>query len=115
MELDEITETIIAAAIEVHRSLGPGLLESAYQQCVRRELTLRNIPFRPELELPVHYKGVELECGYRIDLLLMESVVVWLWRLSRLHDLIRFTRHSYSLTCGSGGGKSDSLSTSMFH
>jgi len=76
MELNEITEIIIAVPIEVHRLLGPGLLESAYQRCTCHELTLRQVPFRREVILPVMYKGLELDCGYRLDLLVMDSVVV---------------------------------------
>jgi GxxExxY protein len=76
VELNQITEVIIGAAIEVHRELGPGLLESAYQVCLRRELTLRGIPFQHELPLPVSYKGLLLDCGYRVDLLVMGEVVV---------------------------------------
>lgn len=87
MELNEITEAVIAAAIEVHRLLGPGLFELAYQQCLRRELTLRGIPFRPELELPVQYKGVQLDCGYRVDLLVKESVVVEIKSVARLDPI----------------------------
>ena len=74
--MNEITDKIIGAAIEVHRELGPGLLESAYQTCMRRELTLRAVPFHHELPLPVSYKGMMLDCGYRLDLLVMEQVVV---------------------------------------
>jgi GxxExxY protein len=73
---DERTEKIIGAAIEVHRSLGPGLLESAYQECLSRELSLRQIPFVRQLILPVEYKGVRLDCSYRIDLLVDSAVVV---------------------------------------
>ena len=76
MELNEISEVVIAAAIEVHRALGPGLLESAYQNCLRHELRLRNIAFCHEVLLPVEYKGLKLDCGYRLDLLVMEQVVV---------------------------------------
>ena len=76
MELNQLTESIIGAAIEVHRELGPGLLESAYQTCMRRELTLRGIPFQHELQLPVAYKGLQLDCGYRLDLLVAQHVVV---------------------------------------
>ena len=76
MELDEITQIIIGASIEVHRALGPGLLESAYQTCLRREFELRGLPFAHEVKLAVQYKGVELDCGYRLDLLVMNQVVV---------------------------------------
>lgn len=76
MTINEITEGIIGAAIEVHRALGPGLLESAYEECICREVTLRGIQFRRQVPLPVEYKGVRLDCGYRIDLLVSEQVVV---------------------------------------
>ncbi|MEP6947440.1 MAG: GxxExxY protein [Acidobacteriota bacterium] len=71
-----ITEAVIGAAIEVHRQLGPGLLESAYQECLAREMLLRGIRFEREVPVPVIYKGVHLECGYRLDLLVENLVVV---------------------------------------
>ena len=74
--LNDLTYEIIGGAIEVHRVLGPGLLESAYQACLCRELLLRGINFRAELALPVEYKGVRVDCGYRIDVLVAELVVV---------------------------------------
>jgi GxxExxY protein len=74
--LNEISRAVIGAAIEVHRRLGPGLLESAYEQCLCREFNLRGIPHRRQVPLPVEYKGHCLECGYRLDLLVAESVVV---------------------------------------
>ena len=61
--VNEITQAVIGAAIEVHRRLGPGLLESVYQHCLCRELTLRGIPFERERPLPVEYKSLRLECG----------------------------------------------------
>jgi GxxExxY protein len=73
---DELTEKVIGAAIEVHRSVGPGLLESAYQECLCRELSLRGIPFARQVILPAEYKGVRLDCSYRIDLLIDSAVVV---------------------------------------
>ena len=74
--INEITGAIIGAAIEVHRQLGPGLLESAYLECLSRELVLRGIPFEREKPLPLEYKGVRLECGYRLDLLVAGCVVL---------------------------------------
>jgi len=73
---EELTQAIIAAAIEVHKALGPGLLESAYRRCLCQELELRGIRYRTEVELPVTCKGVRLDCGYRMDLLVDETVVV---------------------------------------
>ena len=76
MKVNEITEAVIGAAIEVHRALGPGLLESAYIQCLCYELTLRKIPFELEVPLPVVYKGLKLDCGYRVDMVVVGAVVV---------------------------------------
>ncbi len=72
----ELTGQVIAAAVEVHRELGPGLLESAYHACMCRELSVRRIPFQTEVNLPVDYKGLHLDCGYRIDLLVDDKVAV---------------------------------------
>jgi GxxExxY protein len=72
----DVTGEIIAAAISVHRELGPGLLESAYQASMCRELSLRNIPFRSQVDVPLTYKGMNLDCGYRIDLLVDNRVLV---------------------------------------
>jgi GxxExxY protein len=90
----ELTHAIIGAAIEVHRGLGPGLLESAYEECLARELTLQSIPFERQKPLPVVYKGVKLECGYRVDLLIDGRVVVELKAveaLAPIHDAILLT------------------------
>jgi GxxExxY protein len=76
MRANELTEVVIGAAIEVHKALGPGLLESAYLVCLCRELALRGVPFEYEVKLPVTYKGANLDCGYRIDLLVDQRVVV---------------------------------------
>jgi len=81
---DRITGEIIGAAIEVHRELGPGLLESAYEQCLCHELSLRGLPFQRQVELPVVYKGIRLDCGYRMDVVVEETVVVELKTVDRL-------------------------------
>ena len=81
---EKLTEQIIGAAIEVHRELGPGLLESAYLACMAHELSLRGISFRMEEELPVIYKGVRIDCGYRLDILVDEKVVVELKAVSEM-------------------------------
>jgi GxxExxY protein len=84
-----LTREIIGAAIEVHRHLGPGLLESAYLQCLTRELFLKQIPFKREWPLPLEYKGVRLGCSYRLDLLVSDAVVVEIKSveaLTRIHD-----------------------------
>lgn len=71
-----LTKEIIGAAIEVHRHLGPGLLESAYQHCLSRELELRGIPHQCEYPLPLEYKGLQVKCGYRVDVLVADMVVI---------------------------------------
>jgi GxxExxY protein len=72
----EWTSRIILCAIEVHRYLGPGLLESAYESCLCRELEIGEIPFKRQIPLDVSYKGISLDCGYRLDLLVADKVVV---------------------------------------
>ncbi len=76
MLVNELTKEIISAAIEVHRALGPGLLESLYEECLCRELSLRKVPFERQVPLPVEFKGLRLDCGYRLDLLVANTVVV---------------------------------------
>jgi len=73
---NELTEAIIGAAMEVHRALGPGLLESTYEMCVCRELPIRGIPFERQVPIPVEYKGVKLGCGYRADLVVDRLILV---------------------------------------
>lgn len=74
--VNDVTRAVIGAAIEVHRRLGPGLLESAYQECLCHELVLSGIPFEYELKLPLEYKGIKLDQGYRVDLVVAGMVVV---------------------------------------
>ena len=71
-----VTREIIAAAIEVHRVIGPGLLESAYSSCLRHELSARMLPFTSERGVPLVYKGTHLDCAYRSDLLVRDAIVV---------------------------------------
>jgi GxxExxY protein len=73
---DPLTSKVIGCAIEVHRNLGPGLLESTYEQCLAHELRLASVPFRIQVSMPVDYKGIKLDCGYRIDLLVDEFLIV---------------------------------------
>jgi GxxExxY protein len=76
MEFEELSRSVIGCAIEVHRNLGPGLLESTYRQCLACELSHAGIPFQMELPLPVRYKDILLDCGYRIDLLVTGDLIV---------------------------------------
>ena len=83
----ELTGQIIGAAIEVHRELGPGLLESAYQTCLAREFALRHIPFEREKPLPVEYKGVRIDCGYRLDFVVADKVIVEVKAVDEIHPV----------------------------
>jgi GxxExxY protein len=76
MRENEISGQVIGAAIEVHKQLGPGLLESAYEECLAHEMKLRGISFERQKPLPLVYKGVHLDCGYRLDFLVGGLVVV---------------------------------------
>ena len=79
-----LTEKIIGAAIEVHRHTGPGLLESAYEECLCFELSKLGLHFRRQVALPVSYKGIKLDCGYKMDLLVEDSVVLELKTVDQL-------------------------------
>ena len=86
---DPLTERIIAAAIEVHRTLGPGLLESAYEDCLALEMTLRHLSFRRQIGLPVRYKSLNLENAYRCDFIVEGEVVIELKAVEaivKVHD-----------------------------
>ena len=76
MIFDELSNKIIESAIEVHKYLGPGLLESAYEQCLAYELTQRKIQFKLQQPLPVLYKAINLDCGYRIDVLVEDKLII---------------------------------------
>ena len=88
MEINELSELIIGAAIEVHRALGPGLLESAYRQCLCYELSQRNIGFEIERPLPVIYKAIRLDCGCRLDLLVNNQIVVELKSVDAIYPIV---------------------------
>ncbi len=76
MEFDELSNRVIGCALTVHRELGPGLLESTYEQCLAHELKLNGIVFKLPYSLPVEYKGARLECGYRVDLFIEEKLII---------------------------------------
>ncbi len=87
MALNKITEGVIGAAIDVHKAIGPGLLESAYEECLCHELQLRNLPFQRQVPLAVKYKDVELDCGYRLDILVAEAIVIELKAIQRFEPI----------------------------
>jgi len=76
MNFNDVSQAIIGAAIEVHRTLGPGLLESAYEECLAREFSLKQFRFERQKPLPIEYKGLKLDCGYRLDFVVEGMVVV---------------------------------------
>ena len=87
MSLNEITARIIGAAIEVHIALGPGLLESAYEECLSQELQLRGISFERQKPLPVEYKGARLDCGYRLDMVVEDRVILELKACDSIEEI----------------------------
>lgn len=98
--LDRITESIIGAAIEVHRALGPGLLESAYEACLAFELAQRGLRVEQQKPLPVIYREVKLDCGYRLDLLIEEQVIVEIKAVDRLTPIHQARLLSYPRLSG---------------
>ncbi len=93
--LDQITDSIIGAAIEVHRALGPGLLESAYEACLAFELAERGLKIEQQKPLPVIYREVKLDCGYRLDILVENAVIVEIKVVDRLAPIHKAQLLSY--------------------
>jgi len=87
LRYEELTKEIIGAAIEVHKAVGPGLLEGVYEECLCHELKLRNLNFERQILVPVTYKGVTLDCGYRLDLLIEGTVILELKSVDRIHPI----------------------------
>ncbi|MDQ3800948.1 MAG: GxxExxY protein [Acidobacteriota bacterium] len=83
-KINQLTDKIIGCAIAVHRGLGPGLLESAYEECLSYELTQANLSFERQVQLPVIYKGVRLDCGYRMDMVVEDLVIVEIKAVERI-------------------------------
>src|SRR6266536_3388657 len=89
LEFDDLSNRVIGCAIQVHRELGPGLLESTYEQCVAYELIQAKIPFKIQHPIAVSYKQIKLDCGYRVDLLIDDQLIVELKsieQLSKIHE-----------------------------
>lgn len=87
MVFDELSNRVIGCALEVHRELGPGLLESTYEQCLAHELKLNAITFRLQLPQTVEYKGIRLDCGYRIDVIVEEALILELKSVEELKSI----------------------------
>jgi GxxExxY protein len=84
LHFEELTEKILGAAIEVHKALGPGLLESAYEERLCHELNLRGLRFQRQIKVPVMYKGINLDCGYQLDIMVEETVILELKSIERI-------------------------------
>ncbi len=92
---DGLTRQIIGAAIEVHKALGPGLLEAVYEACLAHELALRGLNVERQKALPIQYRGIELECGYRLDLVVEDTVLVELKAVEKMNALYEAQVISY--------------------
>lgn len=103
-ELNALTHRIIGACVEVHRALGPGLLESAYETCLCRELSLIGLPFQRQVPLPVEYKGARLDPGYQLDLVIDGRVVVELKAVESLQPIHEAQIITYSKLTGLPAG-----------
>ena len=87
LRYEQMTEQILGAAIEVHKALGPGLLESACEECLCLELNLRNLHFERQVTVPVSYKGINLDCGYKLDILVDDTVILELKCVERIASI----------------------------
>jgi GxxExxY protein len=87
MEFSELSHKVIGCAIEVHRVLGPGLLESTYEQCLAHELNLNKISLKLQHPLPVQYKEIRLDCGYRVDILIENEIIIELKSVEELKGI----------------------------
>jgi GxxExxY protein len=87
MDVNRLSSKIIGAAIEVHKALGPGLLESAYEECISRELSLQNLSFERQKLLSVVYKGMSLDCGYRLDIVVENAIILELKSCEKIEPI----------------------------
>jgi len=104
LKFDKLSNQIIGCAIEVHKNLGPGLLESTYEQCLAYELKRSDILFKLQHPLPVQYKGIKLECGYRIDMLIGNKVIVELKSVDSILPIHQAQLLTYMKLSGMGIG-----------
>jgi GxxExxY protein len=100
LEFDELSNQVIGCAIKVHRELGPGLLESTYEQCLAHELKLNGIAFRLQHTQPVEYKGIRLDCGYRIDILVADALILELKSVEEIKDIHKAQLLTYMKLAG---------------
>ena len=100
MEFDDLSHRVIGCAIEVHRALGPGLLESTYEQCLAPELRLNGISFELQHPQPVEYRGIRLDCGYRIDILIEDELIIELKSVEEIKGIHEARLLSYMQLAG---------------
>ena len=113
MDLNKLSNKIIGAAIEVRKTLGPGLLESAYEQCLCHELTIRDISFERQKELPVVYKHVRLDCGYRLDILVEKNIILELKSCEKIEPIHKAKLLTYLKLSGKTLGLLMNFNTSV--
>ena len=87
MEFDEISNKVIGCALEVHKALGPGLLESAYERCLSFELSAADLRHERQKELCINYKGTKLDCGYRVDFIVENELIIELKAVDKVHPI----------------------------
>jgi len=104
MEFDELSSRVIGCAIEVHKNLGPGLLESTYEQCLAHELSLAGIPFQLQWPLPVVYKGIHIDCAYRVDVFVARSLIVEVKSVNAIEPIHEAQILTYMKLAGAGIG-----------
>ncbi len=114
MEFDYLSKQVIGCALEVHRVLGPGLLESTYEQCLARELSLASIPFKLQVPLPVKYKNVIIDCGYRIDVLVKDKLIIEIKSVKKIIDVHRAQLLTYMKLSGIGIGLLMNFNVELF-
>ena len=100
MEFTELSNRVIRCAIEVHRHLGPGLLESTHEQCLAHELSLNGLKFKVQQPLPVEYKGIRLDCGYRVDVLVEDEIILELKSVEELKGIHKAQLLTYMKLAG---------------
>ena len=113
MDLNKLSNKIIGATIEVRKTLGPGLLESAYEQCLYHELTIRDISFERQKELPVVYEHVRLDCGYRLDILVEKNIILELKSCEKIEPIHKAQLLTYLKLSGKTLGLLMNFNTSV--
>ena len=104
MEFDELSKKVIGCALEVHKALGPGLMESVYEKCLSFELTKAGLKYEIQRALPVHYKGIKIDCGYRIDILVEDKLIVELKSVDKVMPINKSQILTYMKLAGVSTG-----------